>query len=473
MRTEDAVDIVDRHVSEAHTELNVPGIAYGLMRNGELVHATGVGEVVLGTGRTPNADSVFRIASMTKSFTASAVMLLRDRALLRLDDAVRDHCPWTATIGTPSDAHPLTIRDLLTMQAGFPTDDPWGDRQEDLPLAEFDALVAAGLSFTRAPRTRFEYSNLGYALLGRVIAQVSGRPYLQFMRDEILEPLGLASTRYEAAAVDDAVLAQGYAPVEAGLVPEPFAAPGAFSPMGGLLSSVNDLARWVSGFEDALGAGVMSHPVSVASRREMQHPHSLFDTSLVEVAGTERIVTGAYGYGLRTDDIHTLGRFVSHSGGYPGFGSHMRWHAASGWAMIALGNRTYANMSKLCVNALAEVVAGTTTAHEPTLWPETRAAMSLAQALLVSWNDARVSDVASVNLDLDRPRAERAAEWRTIGEQLGDITPTDDPIESDSPAHAKWWVTGNGRRARLEVRMNPERPPRLQTLLVTLDEPSG
>src|SRR6202043_1071408 len=83
----------------------------------------------------------------------------------------------------------LTIRHLLTMTAGFPTDDPWGDRQQGLPLGSFRALLAGGVTFNWAPGTRFEYSNLGYAILGLIVTAASGVPYDEFIRTRVLAPL--------------------------------------------------------------------------------------------------------------------------------------------------------------------------------------------------------------------------------------------------------------------------------------------
>lgn len=466
MQVDQAAELVERRVAAARAELDVPGIAWGLMRHGELVASGGAGESVRGSAVVPGPDTVFRIASMTKSFTASAVLLLRDRGALRLDDPVVEHCPWVDTIGTPADSHPLTIRDLLTMQAGLPTDDPWGDRQESLPIDQFDELVASGLMFTRPPRTRFEYSNLGYALLGRVISQVSGQEYTTFMRQEVLEPLGLTSTRFEVADVPMDALAQGYAPVADGLVDEPFAMPGAFSPMGGLLSTISDLAVWVAGFQDALRSGSAAHPLGATSRREMQTPHLFADTIVTPATddSPQKIVTLSYAYGLRVDDVHGQGRFICHSGGYPGFGSHMRWHAESGWALVGLGNRTYANMTLMVSSILGDIVAQTSQESTPELWPETLASMGVAESLLSAWDDALADEHVAVNIDLDRPRAERRAEWESVGRDLGAFTREDGPVESDSPAHARWWVSGEGGRARIEVRLSPERPPRIQTL---------
>ena len=136
----DAARIADDVFAKAPELAAVPGIAYGLVHGDLLVHAGGRGAATLG-GPVPGPDTVFRIASMTKSFTACAVLALRDAGLLRLDDPVTAHLPFVAGIGAP-DGPPLTVRDLLTMGSGLATDDPWGDRQESLAVDEFDALVA-------------------------------------------------------------------------------------------------------------------------------------------------------------------------------------------------------------------------------------------------------------------------------------------------------------------------------------------
>jgi CubicO group peptidase (beta-lactamase class C family) len=214
---------------------------------------------------------------MTKSFTAAAVLALRDDGALALDDPAGDYVPELRGL-TPAtaDSPPLSLRHLLTMTAGLPTDDPWGDRQQGTPLGEFAGFLAGGLRFAWAPGTRFEYANLGYAILGRVIAAVAGTGYEDFVRHRLLRPLGMASTGFEAAEFSEPRLARGYRRGSAGweqLAPEPS---GAFAPMGGVFSTVTDLVRWVSGFAAAFPAGDEEaggpHPLRRASRREMQLP---------------------------------------------------------------------------------------------------------------------------------------------------------------------------------------------------------
>src|SRR6266852_2459395 len=181
--------VMDTLAAGYHQRGGQPGLAYGIVAGGELVHAAGLGERHLG-GPPPDADTVFRIASMTKSFTASAILAPRDAGLLKLEDLAEEYVPelrgWP--LASP-DAARISIRHLLTMTAGFPTDDPWGDRQQGLPLQDFAALLAGGFGFNWAPCTRVEYSNLGYAILGRVITAVTGVAYRDYIRHRLLNPL--------------------------------------------------------------------------------------------------------------------------------------------------------------------------------------------------------------------------------------------------------------------------------------------
>ena len=123
--------------------------------------------------------------------------------MLRLDDPAHLYLPGLRGLRLPAaDCRPVTIRQLLTMTAGFPTDDPWGDRQQGLPLDDFDALIAGGgVRYCWAPGTRFEYSNLGYALLGRIIATVTGSAYEDAIREMLLTPLGLEPHRLRGGRV--------------------------------------------------------------------------------------------------------------------------------------------------------------------------------------------------------------------------------------------------------------------------------
>jgi len=351
-----------------------PGLAYGIVVDGDLVHAAGLGESHLG-GPPPDADTVFRIASMTKSFTAAAILALRDDGLLRLDDPAEVYVPelrgWPPV--TPDSAR-VSIRHLLTMTAGFPTDDPWGDRQQGLPLEDFARFLSGGVRFNWAPGTRFEYSNLGYAILGRAITAVTDAAYPDYIGHRLLRPLGMTRSGYEAAEFeapgqpDTATggLARGYRRVtgdgEGGRWAEVgFDPVGAFAPMGGIFSCVRDLATWAARFAAAFPPGGPedggAHPLRRASRREMQLPQVLTGWDRPGAfPGDPAPVLPAYGFGLFVEDHPRFGRVVSHSGGYPGFGSNMRWHPASRIGVIALGNGTYAPVMTLTARLLDAVL---------------------------------------------------------------------------------------------------------------------
>lgn len=442
---------------EAHS---IPAIAYGLILDGELVHAGAVGDIP--TARAEVAT--LRIASMTKSFTAATVLSLRDEGVVGLDTPLADVLPQARSIGLPSAAPPLRIGHLLTMTGGFPTDDPWGDRQESLPIADFDALVAAGLTFCRPPGLEFEYANIGYALLGRVIAAVTGQDYRDAVRERLLDPLGMHASTFDVTSTSDRVI--GMHPVASGLVEQTEGPSGAFSPMGGLWSTVGDLARWIAFLEGAWSETPDTGPLSRWSRREMQRAH-------VTVGREADGSFGSYGMGLHIAEHPDLGRFIHHSGGYPGYGSHMRWHPDTRWGVVALANRTYAPMRLACAEALSGIVADEAAEAGrqrgiDRLWPQTERAMALAESLLAHWDDAALDALAAMNLDLDQPRAERRQAWQALA--AGGVRRDLESVTSRSPAHARWTVTTEAGPRVLEVLLTGELPPRIQSMSVVLSD---
>jgi CubicO group peptidase (beta-lactamase class C family) len=463
-----------------------PGLVYGVVAAGSLVHARGLGERWLG-GPAPDAGTVFRIASMTKSFTAAAVLALRDDGALALDDPAEDYVPELRGLRpATADAPLISIRLLLTMTAGFPTDDKWGDRQQSLPPGEFAEFLSGGVSFAWAPGTRFEYSNLGYAILGRVVAAAAGTGYPEFVRDRLLRPLGLTRTAFEASEFPAAQLARGYRR-GGGWVELAWDASGAFAPMGGLFSCVADLVRWVSGFAAAFPPGEPAagdpHPLRRATRREMQ---------LAQVGqprrGPSQLIgesaQASYGFGLFVEEGSAHGLIVQHSGGYPGFGSHMRWHPETGIGVIVLANSTYAAAQPLgakMLDALLEQEPPVARSHPPVRgpapapgspWAETLRAQQAVSRLLGAWDDATASQLFAPNVAQDEPFPERRSAIEVIRQRIGDFR--DDPArpaEFDSPAHCRWWLRGERGVVQAEIRLTPERQPRVQSLRLAIPPP--
>ncbi|HXI45167.1 MAG TPA: serine hydrolase domain-containing protein [Candidatus Acidoferrales bacterium] len=478
---EDALATVDAIADRTFAEWKVPGVVYGVIVGGALRHSRGLGTIRVGEDATPDADSVFRIASMTKSFTAAAILSLRDEGRLRLDDPIADHLPRLAGLrGPTTDSPPITIRHLLTMTAGFPTDDPWGDRQQGLDTDAFLDLVARGLTFAWAPGTRFEYSNLGYGILGRLVTAVAGREYREVVRERLLEPLGMPSTGYLEAEVAPERLARGYVWRDGTFLDEPMDGYGALASMGGVFTTVRDLVTWVNGFIDAFpprDEPGMAHPLRRASRREMQQPMVPIDPGVTfrTADAHPELDTGAYGFGLFVNDHLRWGRIVGHSGGYPGFGSNMRWHPPSGLGVIALANGRYANSAALAGEMLIALLeAEAAPSRRVAAAPPTLAARAAVETLLERWDDALAGRLFAMNVELDEPLRRRRAAIEKLRDTHGRLTP--DPAEppvANSPFDLAWWLRGErGGRVKVELLLTPEVPPLVQAMdLTSVPEP--
>ncbi|MDH5604224.1 MAG: beta-lactamase family protein, partial [Cyclobacteriaceae bacterium] len=228
-------------------ENHYPGIVYGIVLDGELVFSGGEGVINLEDHTPVTERSLFRIASMTKSFTAMAIMKLLEVGKLQLSDPASKYIPELDSVRyLTRDATPVTVYNLLTMSAGFPEDNPWGDRQLDDTDEELLALIKDGISFSNIPSQEYEYSNLGYAILGHIVSRVSGMPYQQYITRNILAPLDMENTRWEYAEVPDSLLALGYRWEENTWKPEPLLHDGSFGAMGGLITSIEDFSKYVA-----------------------------------------------------------------------------------------------------------------------------------------------------------------------------------------------------------------------------------
>lgn len=472
---DDALTALDARFDHMQQAAGVPGVAWGVVRDGVLVHAGGAGTIRDGEARRPDADAVFRIASMTKSFTAATILLLRDEGRLRLDDPVATHLPVLATWRLPTtDSPPVTIRQLLTMSAGLPTDDPWGDRQQGLPIDAFERLLGSGPSFAWPPGATFEYSNLGYGILGRVVTAAAGAEYREVVAERLLRPLGMSATGYLVDEVPDEHLAHGYFRRGDAFVREGADGYGALAPMGGVLSSVRDLARWVAGFLDAWPARddpEGAHPLRRSSRREMQQVQRAYVPWIPahEPDGLPAVATGGYGFGLSIVGHVDIGTVVGHAGGYPGFGSHMAWHTATGLGVVGLGNARYAPLRPVVEEALAALVRAGEVRRRPLVAaPATAAFRPIVEGLLAGWDDAVADEAFAMNMDLDEPRdLRRASVESAVVAVGGPLRPAPGrPDASTSPANLAWWLRGDHGWVRVSILVSPEPRPRLQTLAI-------
>jgi D-alanyl-D-alanine-carboxypeptidase/D-alanyl-D-alanine-endopeptidase len=410
-------------------------------------------------GPLPDARTAFRVASCTKSFTAATLLTFVAEGALDLETPLTDVLD-ASVLGA---SRAPTLGELAAMAGGIPIDDPWADRQESMTADDFDRMVAEGIRLVSEPGTRYEYSSFAYAILGRVLERVGSRPYPQLVRERILDPLRLTGLGYDRSL--DATIAEGYARVEGEWTLQPWAQPGAFSALGGIVATPTALATWAGWLAGALRDGASDDVLSAALRRSMQQPRTPVPAS----AGTH------YGLGLFVEEDPRHGRIVSHSGGYPGYGAHMRWHAASGIGVVVLENARYSGATLPATQALTLLLdAAADPDAEPVLWPETAAARDTVERLLRTWNDTALEAIAADNLPLDESFALRRAHAERLRDRAG-LAPdaavpplTAAAARSDSPAHLAWTVAGERGAVRCEIRMTPVREPRLQTLQLRL-----
>lgn len=341
---------VDRMFGEWQRAAHIPGLVYGIVADGQVAYVKAIGVQDVATKRPVTPDSLFRIASMSKAFTALAVLKLRDEGRLTLDAPAETLVPELKAWGNATaDSPRITLRNLLTHSAGFVEDNPWGDRQQPLAEADFTRMLKSGVPLSRAPGLAMEYSNFGYATLGRIITNVSGMPYQAYIRRTIMAPLGMTATRYDVFASPIERRALGYRWHDSQWVREPDMADGAFGAMGGIETSARDYAKWVAFLLAAWPArdGADTGPVRRATVREIVTGANFASGRMrnPKIGGAPCRQSVAYGMAWRVIDDCDLGRVVTHGGGYPGYGSIVMLLPERGIGLFAFANHTYAGPS--------------------------------------------------------------------------------------------------------------------------------
>jgi CubicO group peptidase (beta-lactamase class C family) len=275
-----------------------------------------------------------------------AILKLRDEERVSLDAPAEQYVPELRNWRYPTaDSRRTRVADLLHHTAGLVEDNPWGDRQQPLSEPAFTAMLKAGVPLAQAPGLRMEYSNLGYATLGRIVSNVSGQRYQDYIRSSIMTPLGMTSTGYDVLNGPQDLRALGYRWQDNAWVREPDMADGAFGAMGGVQTTANDYWRWVAFLLSAWPArdDPDKGPIKRATVREIVEGSNFVNT--VErpgASGRPCRVASAYGMGSLVVNDCDVGRIVTHSGGYPGYGSIVMLLPDAGVGVFAFANRTYA-----------------------------------------------------------------------------------------------------------------------------------
>ena len=471
-----AYPVIDKLFSRYATRNRMPGMVYGIVAGGRLVHtgAVGLGDVEKQIPVSSQTD--FRIASMTKSFVSVAILQLRDAGKLKLDDPAYLYIPeLKGQRGPASDAPVITIRNLLTHSAGLPEDNPWGDRQladSDVQLLE---MVKKGLSFSNSPGIGYEYSNTGFALLGYIVQQVSGQPYEQYIDEHILQPLGMTNTYWEYAKVPPDRLAHGYRMLNGQWVEQPMLHDGAYGAMGGLITTLEDFAKYEAFQLDAWPSrsGGDEGILKRSSRREMQQPWT-FNNLNAEFRyygdGPICPMTSSYAYGIRWSHDCKGRTFVGHTGGLPGFGSNWNTLPDYGVGVISFANLTYANMGAINLQVLDTLV--TLAGLRPRAVPVSRALQQRKRELvdlLPEWKGAKESGVFAENFWLDYFVDSLKKESEELYARAGKIVRVGE-IQADNGLRGTFKLIGEKANIVVRFTLTPENPPKVQEFRMWLEE---
>ena len=449
--------------------LQPPGAVLGVIIDGELafIKAAGVREKSNNAPATP--ETVFRIASMTKSFTAMAILKLRDEGKLSLEDPVSKYVPELANLSYPTgDSQKLNIRHLLTHSEGFPEDNPWGDRQLHQPDKIMREWMRTGIPFSTSPGTTFEYSNYGFAILGQIVAKASGRTYEDYVRDNILRPLGMTASTFEMSAVPAQHIALGYRREDNTYKPEPILAHGSFGAMGGLWTTAHDLARYVAFLMSAFPPRDEPDrgPVKRSSAREMQQVWRASAASAFRptVDAPLQIGSGGYGYGLGVSHDCRYTHVVGHGGGLPGYGSLMRWLPDYGVGLIGMANQTYQGFNGLFNDVTAALHR--TGALQPRVVqpsPALLTAQSDVSQLIVKWDESLANKIAADNLFLDVAAEVRANRWKELAQQHGTCRPATS-INPENALRGEWRMMCDRGWLNVFITLAPTMPPKVQLI---------
>ncbi|HEY0929651.1 MAG TPA: serine hydrolase domain-containing protein [Gemmatimonas sp.] len=333
LRSVMGIAAADSLVSAEFAKDSVGSLTVGVIAGSQLVWTRSVGFADIEAGRRANRETVYRIGSVTKPFTAVMLMQLVAAGRVRLSDPVEEYLPEVRRIAArPSGAAPFTFLQLATMTAGLAREPDEAGPFWTGPVSKWERTLLAALPHTRYlsnPGTEHSYSNIGYAILGAALARVAGQPYVEWERERVFRPLGMNRTRFDLDPAITSDLAVGYQVNGDGTLDDTTAAHEARGgrgykvPNGAIFTTVDDLARFVS-FE--LGQA----PDSVLA-------HSVLDDAFAGLVATDAFLQTGYGLGfmaMQRDGFPVLG----HSGSVAGYRAAMYYDRHAQLGVVVLRN---------------------------------------------------------------------------------------------------------------------------------------
>lgn len=384
-----AIDVFDAWVQHRVYQQEIPGVSIGLVYDQKLIWTKGYGYANLEKKTLARPSTAYRIASLTKLFTATAILHLRDAGKIQLDDLVAKHLSWFHLDDKHSNSPAITIRHLLTHSSGLPRefealywdDMEFPDRDEFIKMFQRSSTILDR-------ETKFKYSNVAFAVLGFVVEAVSGESYADYVTKHILKPLGMTSTEVLPSPYTEA-LATGYEYRQPGKprVVEPFCDLKAKVSAGNIASTVEDLAKFLSlQFREGPAGG--AQVLKSSTLKEMHRVQWLND---------DWTSGRGFGWGVRRVKDQTR---IGHGGYVPGHTSSISAAPAEKFGVVVLINAGDGAPGEIAAQAWTIVAPMVKKATEAKEEPQKADPSWTKFVGIYEWFDGYVTEVMLLNNEL-------------------------------------------------------------------------
>lgn len=462
---------LDAKFQDFKVKSHLSSVAYAVLLDGKIIYQSNTGIVNYKTKKVADNQSVYRIASMSKSFASVAILQLRDAGKIKLDDPVWKYIPELKGQKYSADSPEITVRHLLTHAAGFPEDNPWGDRQLGISEATMLKMFKKGISFSNEPGVAYEYSNMGFAMLGQIIKNVSGQSYQSYIIEKVWKPLGMKNTYWDYTKVPDNQLVRGYRWLREQYIEQPIEPDGAYGIMGGVLTSIEDFSKYMAFHQAAYDVKAANSTIlKKSSLKEMHFPANFNSMNNRGYTGTGEPCSNVsfYGYGLRIDQNCNQIRSIGHSGGLPGFGSDWKIVPQYGLGIVTFTNGTYGGAALMNNQIIPFIIekAGLSPNSFPVSAILKQRQNELVK-LLPMWENAEKSGIFAENFFLDYFPDLLKAEAEGIFEKAGKIIKVHE-IVPENALRGKFLMEGEKGNIEVSFTMSPENPPLIQAYSIRL-----
>lgn len=330
VRVANAINLLEKWIDAQRAYEQIPAISAAVVYDQDLLWSAGFGYADLETQRPATPGTMYSICSISKLFTSVSAMQLRDAGMFRLDDRVSELLPWFDIRNAHPEGAAVTVEGILTHSAGLPreSDYPYWTAPFDFPTHDQVVSRITDQETLYPAWKYFQYSNLGLTLAGEIVAELSGQPFGEYVREHILRPLGMSSTTPEIGEAQGTDrLATGYSAMTRDGTRrevEPFAGRGV-APAMGFASTVEDLAKFAS-WQFRLLETDEIEVLAANTLREMHRVHYMDP-------GWQ--TTWGLGFSVSRRDDKT---FVGHGGSCPGYRSSFELQVDDKIAAVAMAN---------------------------------------------------------------------------------------------------------------------------------------